>query len=192
MFIESWFHTPIWCDYLDFDFDKLKDFCLEEQTKNDGRRYSNDGGWQSFDYDMKKNKILSPLYKNINNKLKEIQKQFNTDNNIEITNAWININKKGNKNHAHIHPKSLLSGVVYISSNDYSGNLVFSRNDGYKHYLSAEETNLKMFIQTAVSYKPEVGKIIIFPSWIEHYVEENLSDEVRISLSFNTKLSTPF
>jgi hypothetical protein len=30
--------------------------------------------------------------------------------------------------------------------------------------------------------------MIVFPSYAEHYVEPNLSNEDRISISFNTKL----
>ena len=36
---------------------------------------------------------------------------------------------------------------------------------------------------------PEEGKILIFSSDLEHEVEENMSDEDRISYSFNIRLS---
>jgi uncharacterized protein (TIGR02466 family) len=35
---------------------------------------------------------------------------------------------------------------------------------------------------------PEVGKLIIFPSWLDHGVNPNLSDTDRISMSFNINL----
>ena len=31
----------------------------------------------------------------------------------------------------------------------------------------------------------EEGRLYIFPSWIKHLVEPNMSDEERISISFN-------
>ena len=30
-----------------------------------------------------------------------------------------------------------------------------------------------------------IGRIIMFPSWLWHSVEENQSDDIRISVSFN-------
>jgi len=33
--------------------------------------------------------------------------------------------------------------------------------------------------------QPQNLLLLLFPSWLEHYVEQNMSDESRISLSFN-------
>jgi uncharacterized protein (TIGR02466 family) len=35
---------------------------------------------------------------------------------------------------------------------------------------------------------PEAGALIIFPSWFDHGVNQNLSAEERISMSFNINL----
>jgi len=45
-----------------------------------------------------------------------------------------------------------------------------------------------------ITYHPVSGGMLIFPSWLYHGVEPNLSDAPRISLSFNLRLnglSTP-
>ncbi len=39
-----------------------------------------------------------------------------------------------------------------------------------------------------VSYTPVAGRLILFPSWLEHDVEANMSDHERISISFNMNL----
>jgi hypothetical protein len=36
--------------------------------------------------------------------------------------------------------------------------------------------------------EPEPGKLIIFPSWLMHYVEDNNSQEDRLSMAFNIAL----
>ena len=36
---------------------------------------------------------------------------------------------------------------------------------------------------------PKENMLVVFPSWVPHAVEINLSDEERISLSFNFKLN---
>jgi hypothetical protein len=41
------------------------------------------------------------------------------------------------------------------------------------------------FNSSVMTVDPAVGKLIIFPSWLVHYVEKNLDDSDRISLAFN-------
>ena len=36
-----------------------------------------------------------------------------------------------------------------------------------------------------IKIEPEEGKLLLFPSYLNHAVEENLSDEDRIVISFN-------
>ena len=48
--------------------------------------------------------------------------------------------------------------------------------------------NLQTLQVGSYSEQPEKGKLVLFPSWLEHYVEPNLTNENRISLSFDTKI----
>ena len=38
----------------------------------------------------------------------------------------------------------------------------------------------------SVSMNPEKNLLLVFPSWLDHSVDPNQSDDIRISLSFNT------
>ncbi|MFN7859594.1 MAG: putative 2OG-Fe(II) oxygenase [Pseudanabaena sp.] len=40
-----------------------------------------------------------------------------------------------------------------------------------------------------MSYKATEGTMIIFPSWLNHGVEANLSDEDRLCISFNMSMT---
>ena len=44
---------------------------------------------------------------------------------------------------------------------------------------------LNEFSTNIVRIKPEEGKLLLFPSYLHHSVEENVSDEDRIVISFN-------
>ena len=44
---------------------------------------------------------------------------------------------------------------------------------------------LNEFSTNILKIKPEEGKLLLFPSYLHHSVEENLSDEDRIAISFN-------
>jgi uncharacterized protein (TIGR02466 family) len=39
-----------------------------------------------------------------------------------------------------------------------------------------------------VKIEPEEGKLLLFPAYLQHAVEENLSNEDRIVISFNINI----
>ena len=41
------------------------------------------------------------------------------------------------------------------------------------------------FTAEEIRMRPEEGRMYVFPGWLEHGVEENLSDRDRVSISFN-------
>ena len=49
-----------------------------------------------------------------------------------------------------------------------------NRKDGIPIHLAPE-----------IHIQPQENRIIMFPSWLEHCVEMNESDDIRISVSFN-------
>jgi ectoine hydroxylase-related dioxygenase (phytanoyl-CoA dioxygenase family) len=44
------------------------------------------------------------------------------------------------------------------------------------------------FTSSVWSYGPVAGDLIIFPAYLSHFVESNMSAEDRISIAFNTAL----
>jgi uncharacterized protein (TIGR02466 family) len=40
---------------------------------------------------------------------------------------------------------------------------------------------------TAIEHRPRTGELLIFPSWLVHWVTPYQSDRPRISISFNAK-----
>lgn len=92
--------------------------------------------------------------------------------NIELS-GWSVVLKKGGHQKRHIHPESIVSGVIYIQlpkeSTDDSkkeGNLVFPSN------------NMKMIT-------PKQGMAVLFPSYLPHETVPINSDEERICIAFN-------
>ena len=106
-----------------------------------------------------------------------------------ITSIWININGKGGYNTRHCHPGSTISGAFYIKVPEDSESpfiLTKSREStDYGFGDAFEESNNPNNINTII-IPSEEGKLILFPSYIEHEVPPNQSDDHRISLSFNT------
>ena len=102
-----------------------------------------------------------------------------------ITQSWFNINQKGENHRAHFHPNSLISGVFYVAGDDCpiyfsNGRSVF----GNAFDVKVEERNL--YNSMGWQIPNENFKLILFPSYLEHFVESNESNTPRISLSMNT------
>jgi len=101
-----------------------------------------------------------------------------------ITQCWANRNPRGSKHHEHVHPNSIISGVMYFQINEKLPPIQFAKSiqDGIK--LNPEKYTYVNSESFLLSCKP--GELILFPSSLKHSVPINQGDEDRISMSFNT------
>jgi uncharacterized protein (TIGR02466 family) len=176
-------------DFLDINIDNLKNYCYNLKKTTQGRVLSNYGGWQSQDLeneDLELKQLTTEILSRVNTLLKE----FKLVDNAYIENMWVNINQKHDFNKLHDHPNCILSGVFYVSAPDNCGKIFFKNpNPLVKHYI-----NRKFILEhnhlTSGDwwFQPQDGMILIFPSWLEHFVLPNESDSDRISIAFNTKI----
>lgn len=87
---------------------------------------------------------------------------------LRIERAWPVISRRGESMEAHAHHDAHLTAVYYVTAPQNSGALRFL-NSSRGHFAD---------------YEPVEGRLIIFPSRQRHEVLENLSDDVRLSISF--------
>jgi uncharacterized protein (TIGR02466 family) len=111
-----------------------------------------------------------------------------------ISNWWININSKNNTNILHVHPQSYISGAYYVKCDpELHGSISFDTPLKVKKVMFGEDIEpnedqeQNHFTTETWSYPPEVGKLLLFPSWLEHSVNSNLTDDIRVSISFNSQ-----
>jgi uncharacterized protein (TIGR02466 family) len=95
------------------------------------------------------------------------------------------VNGKFASNTLHNHPNSILSGVYYLQAPENCGGIFFSDPRPASRMLNPPLIDFNVWTLLNVSYKAHVGTMILFPSWLLHGVEMNMSEEVRISISFN-------
>ena len=103
---------------------------------------------------------------------------------IFITESWLNKTVRGQSHHRHCHPNSIVSGIVYLGGDVDSGTTVFYNNRYDMIEYDTVESNL--FNSRTWGIRPRNGSIVLFPSGLEHFVEEYHGDNPRITLSFNT------
>ncbi len=175
------------------NFDDYKGKLIEQiyQERDEdpiGRKISNRGGWQSNQITIQKDR--SELLKEII--INSVSKLPISEGVYAAVEGWKNINEPGNFNVKHNHPRSNLSGVLWIKTPKDSGNLVFTSPNLFNRYeeLDSYTKEFKYNSNSYMTYyfRPIEGRLLIFPSSLEHEVKENKSNEDRISYSFNIKL----
>lgn len=97
-----------------------------------------------------------------------------------IKSCWFSKFEKGNYAHVHDHGSSDISGVYYYKVPD-KGSELFFRNP----ITQMSSSFIYEHLSTSVDVTPEVGTILLFPSWLQHGVKTNESDDTRVSVSFN-------
>jgi len=166
---------------------------IQEQDK--GRKVSNSGGWQSNDRWIKNEEQseLKKLMLIINACVQNFWVHINAnvdEYNISIDNYWLNINTPNSYNKPHTHG-GFVSGVYYVNAPENSGEICFQHPAGelqshlWPNYLFKDIANNEIACNTW-KFTPNMGVLYLFPSWLSHSVEQNLSKENRCSLSFNT------
>ena len=185
--------TPLWYfnvpPSLINPYDIVQD-AYAHQKLDAGVVYSNVGGYQStaLTKDDRVPPTLTKLMGILVQQCQTCSMEFGFERNLDLANFWININKKNNYNKMHIHPSSILSGTYYAATPPQSGGIIF-HNRPETSYILAELTRLgaknTRFTTTDQACEPKAGGVLVFPGWLQHSVEENRSEEDRISISFN-------
>jgi uncharacterized protein (TIGR02466 family) len=183
------------------NFYEIKDSLVEdiyeyESEVPKGTSYSNYGGWHSptepqLFHTKRFEKYFDFIYQEIKYCLSKI-----LDKSIDITydniiNSWANINRKGNYNFCHYHPKGTLSVVLFVSCPyRFSGNLVLrnSHTDLGHHEIYNQKIKQDLNLKRSHKIEPFDGKLVIFPSSSFHYVESNETDMDRISIAMDIDL----
>ena len=109
------------------------------------------------------------------------------ENEIYITQSWVNRSQPGEFHPKHKHPNSVISGVMFFDENN-DGSLPPIRFHRTLEMfpLEFEFDNLNESNAGCRSFETVQGGLILFPSLLEHDVAKNESDRVRTSISFNT------
>jgi uncharacterized protein (TIGR02466 family) len=100
--------------------------------------------------------------------------------------SWINLHDRGGFNFLHQHEGSLLSGSFYLQVPAGSGDFVF--RDPRPGVIHASVKGAFANGHADVHLTPSTGLLVLFPCWIEHYVELHDNDTARITIAFNANV----
>jgi uncharacterized protein (TIGR02466 family) len=199
------FVTPVWViDNLQIDNSKLIEHAQQLRIKNPEKRNPesyqevNVLKWKSFDLsavEILAVPELAKLVKLVKGYADECFAEMNPRDNAKLDFkdicVWYNIYDVGADLESHVHPGNCISATYYIKSQDNCGDFAIGTADRSTTYQynpkffkeRNEFTSVKQF------FKPKVNSLIMIPSNIMHWVTPNRSNEERISISFNLKVT---
>ena len=178
MEVFTFFPTTVWSTQCSLDNEKFLKLIKDFQRKNENSESSNEGGYQGHEF---KNQEFYDEVSNFVPILKE------GDFNSFRVYSWVNVNGKGHSNKKHMHYNSdiLVSGVYYVKVPEKSGRIRFYDPRNPMVHASLDWSYYHNYEYHY--FDPKEGQMIFFPSWLEHDVEPNETNEERISIAFNVR-----
>ena len=181
------FSVPIHSKKLNLDTKKIIEYCLLIKNTTKSVDMTNKGGWQSPAL-VGENVVLNNLFSKILESAEKYRKVIAYKHPLKLINLWINVNNHKDYNVEHSHHHCAVSGVYYLTSNN--SNIVFAHPAaqimGYD-WNSYVIDKYNKHNSATWSITPSQNELLLFPSWLNHRVEPNLSKEDRISISFNLR-----
>jgi uncharacterized protein (TIGR02466 family) len=182
--IESVFATPIYFANIDNILEVKKEF---EEVEKKLKFYDTPEMWGkpqklttiNFEDDIIENKNMKVISQVIDENLKIFLDALNFPEKKYKMTSWITSNSKGEYAPVHNHLNADISGVYYYQTNEKDGSIFFVTPT-----LAMTNSIFTKFSDN-IYVKPEEGKLLMFPGWLQHGVSANTTDSIRRSLAFN-------
>jgi uncharacterized protein (TIGR02466 family) len=177
----------------------LRDLIMARSQSHPGRKVSNVGGWQSATDFLgwgapECAELLNSIQEGVRRAthLSPSQRAIPPGTRKLLLSAWANINRDRNYNRPHVHPNSHWSGVYYVDVGKPDPAIV---PNGCIEFVDprnvAAAAEVPGFTFGDPFYiTPEPGLMIIFPSWLYHWVMPFYGSGERISIAFNALLES--
>ena len=197
---EKLFSTPVFRFHFP-EHPDLNKALLDEgvaiRAESEGVKKSNRGGWHSegnlFDRQTPCIKVLRALAKEaIEDATRSVGAKVDPASRRLKLFGWMNSSPGGGYNAPHTHPGAHWSGVYYVSQPE-----VEEGNSGMIEFLDprTDLPNWRLLKAPAFKLKkklrPMPGDIILFPSYLVHWVYPNETDEERVTIAFNATFQKP-
>ena len=180
--------------------DEICSYILELRSRLDSQKLSNRGGWHSSgNLFAPEHRQFPAITSAITRALfSYIGEAFSYRGDIELAlTGWAVVNRPGDYNTIHNHAANLLSGALYVRiPPQMLGGAIHFQDPRLN--LNSHDTPAmrRLGIQppwhaTVAAIQPESGGIVVFPSWLNHWVEPYESPEneaLRIVVSFNATI----
>ena len=97
--------------------------------------------------------------------------------------SWLTLSKNGNYTRSHTHSGIDICGYYHYHTNRHDGDIYFQTPNKGLEMGQCYNHKAKQW-----HHSPNLGKLMLFPGWVPYGVTQNLTNNHRISLSFNIQL----
>ncbi|WP_193367248.1 TIGR02466 family protein [Pelagibius marinus] len=118
--------------------------------------------------------------------LKSIEAEHNG---LTITGCWANVNPPEARHRAHTHPNNFLSGVYYVRAPQGGNHISFTDPRVQCAVMQPRYRKDNVLNASVINLEVADGVMILFPSWLQHDVRRNASNEERVTIAFNLMLN---
>jgi uncharacterized protein (TIGR02466 family) len=197
---DLFFPTPVYytdlADAAALNADLLARIRAWREADPDGDFRTNEpqlGGWHS-PTDMHTRREFDPLTREIFELVHGVFSSLGYDPAWEpaCDSMWVNVNPRHASNRQHTHPHALWSGVYYVQTPPECGLLYFTDPRPQAQVLTPyyDRDRRSPLTWSEVHFQPLAGRLIVFPAWLSHAVQPNVTPESgpaadRVSVSFN-------
>lgn len=153
---------------------------LSLSTQKSGVKTSND----NFIFNNEKLNRIKLIFDDTINEYKENILKIN--NELFLTQSWLAVSSKNAYHHEHIHYNSFLACVYYLQCESGKFIIDFGRSpieQGFHFGFNIKEYNIFNSAKSFIDVK--TGDLLIFPGWLRHKTEENLSNVDRAIIGAN-------
>lgn len=176
----------------------LRELILAAAREGGGIARSNVGGWHSDLRFLAQDapcvlELRSRIERIINELTRRVARPQSAGQRVRFdVEAWANVLPQGGYHSLHSHPNAFWSGVYYVTDNEaveghpLSGKLelVDPRPGASLRYADLTDLYGRFLLS------PRAGQMIVFPSWLQHFVHPYFGAGERISVAFNVSILT--
>lgn len=168
---------------------RLREIVLEREARDPGIVASNVDGWHSeadlMEWDYPEIGVLTRAFIESGVKMTRASLPPGLDGDIDVRfhgGCWANVLRDGGYNKIHNHPGAVWSGCYYVSVGnpdpepECNGCIEFQDPRPGNIYGGKE------------AIRPEAGLLLIFPGWLNHFVNPYKGTGERISIAFNLQV----
>ena len=195
MKIDQVFSTPLAYHKNDGIVDGLKKYILDNQPQgvdSNVAAYAKHNLQESrFDFFNSNESIIQESMRWFGDCLVKTVSEFNNNilngqYGVGFVDSWFHIGKKYSSHDVHNHGNCSWCGIFYVDSGevDKGGETIF-RNPVTPNFTDCGNN----YVFTSIRVMPENGKLVLFPSYLDHYQSLYTGDKDRIVVGFNMTLS---
>ena len=186
MIKDGFFPTIIYAEDFKLDTNQLAENIIQWSKEDPGVAKTNRNAWHSTT-DMQNRPEYRPLIDELFKMVNQVFEEEFLTRGAALGNMWANINPPGGYNQPHVHPNAVFSGVYYVKAPPNSGRLVCQDpRPGIQTCMpDRKKEQVPKHLWRDVRIEPKENRAIMFNSWLWHSVEPNMSNEIRISVSYN-------